>query len=241
MKRKRTTTRKRTIRRKRARKLPRVNAKAVRSIVRKEIHKDREVKFNFHNTANATSSNASLFETHSDLSQVQQGLQVENRIGDEIKAIGLSSKHTFTNTSNNVLYIRLFFVWEYMEMAAQGMGSGNPYLFTDANNLDIIWTTASGSPGLINYPLNKKNFKVIYDRTIKLAKANETGGGDTKRIVFFKKLNQKVKYSDAQVGVQKQDHMLCRGICAYSPNSLLTTTTFTYSYSEMTRFYYVDP
>lgn len=212
---------------------------SVRKFVRHEINKDTEVKFTNTTVVDNTLSNETAMETLDNYSNVAQGLQVNNRIGDELKAIGLQTKMSFRNATANVLYIRVCFFWTWGEFGTT-LVTGATELFTDYDNLSTSFATITGTPGVINYPLNKKAVIPLIDKIFKLAKNTETNGADNTRLLRFKRLNTKIRYSDATQGTTNQSKQLVRIIMCYAPNNATASASLQYQYNEQTKFYYTD-
>jgi len=135
---------------------------------------------------------------------VTQGLQVWNRIGNDIRVKGYHMKAVLNNNSTTPSYIRVLVAWTQMDTDVSFTAA---QLFGDIN---LAGTSGSTStiPGLniMYYPVNRLQFTPVIDKVYKLG-----GSGDpscTRMISKFVRMNKPVKFLANSTGTGGQNWQL---------------------------------
>lgn len=212
---------------------------SVRAIVRREVRRNVEVK-KINVVGANTVSNSSLFNAISNFADANQGTNDANRIGNQIVGIGNKFKLRVRNTSANPLYFRCMAFWFLTEEGTNN-ATLNSQIFVDMSGASQSWTSIVDTPGVLNFPFNKRAGRLLYDKTIRLARNTETNSSDCRSFQPFMKFQQKINFNEVSSGVQEQDARLCIAWFAYNPNqSLGTPATFTYNWDYNNTFYFTD-
>lgn len=170
---------------------------AVKKYVRKVASKTRpEMKNNrstfVESTLLNTAAVATSFLWSEQMGGIAQGPERFNRIGNEIYLHGHHSKGSYNNNGTVPVYVRRL-ILGYTTGISTGTGSVELFDTTDGTGSTI--TATGNTMGLITQPINKNQFKVYSDKTIKLSPSTATDGTQTKMYNYFQKFGgKKVKF-----------------------------------------------
>lgn len=163
-----------------------------------------------------------------------QGTARDQRIGNEVFLHGQHSKGHFYNNATSPIIIRRLIL---------GYSSGiiigaNAELFdTGTGTPDTLTSLASTLK--MHARINKAQFKVYYDKSIKLAPSTSTDGNQTKLHNYFQKFGgKKIKFEGNTFGVNNQDTRFCE---LYIVNTLDNDSSFVVELTQNSRFYFTDP
>lgn len=176
--------------------------KQVRSIVRKELKKDVEVKYvELH--ANEVPINVLGAATVANLSQVGQGSGPYERVGKKVRNIGIHIRGVLNNNSTVTQFCRMAVVQSKDQadinpatliMASTGTGPATGATATDQSG---GYTAGSVLSGLdtIYYKLSDAKVNVLSQWTMKLGSSNTLDGSNASIFNKFLKSKRTLEYS----------------------------------------------
>lgn len=172
-----------------------------------------------------------------ELVQPTQGTARNNRIGNEIYLHGFHAKGSFINTSAVPVYVRRLVVG-YTTGVTTGV---NAELFDNGIGAGVTITTTGVTMALITNKINKAQFKVYFDKVIKLSPSTATDGSQTKLYNHFQKFGgKKIRFEGSGVGLNNQDFILAEVyIVAQADNDAAGTNIV--EWSENNSIYFTDP
>jgi len=135
---------------------------------------------------------------------IPQGLQVWNRIGNEVKIKGFHIKGILNNNATTPNYVRMVLAWAPMDTVVTLNGSN---LFADT---DLAGNTGgvTSIPGLniMYFPINRTQYTPVFDKVFKLG-----GSGDpscTRMFSKFIRMNKTLKFIANNTGTGVQSAQL---------------------------------
>jgi len=174
--------------------------KAVRSIVRKELRKDAEVKY-VTNTANEFPVTVLGAANVLAVSQIGEGTSPYQRIGKEVNMIGCHIKGVVTNNGTVTNFVRFALVQSKDDNPVTAASlifstGGVATTGTVATDQSGGYTTGAILSGLdtIYYKLSDAKLNVLKQWTIRLGKVSATDGTDSVLFSHFVKRKQKLLY-----------------------------------------------
>jgi len=167
-----------------------------------------------------------------------QGTGRDQRIGNEVYLHGFHSKGSFHNNGSVVMYIRRLIVGFTTGVTAN---SGVTELFDNGTGAGVTINAVGNNMGLITTPINKNQFKVYFDKTIKLSPSTATDGTQTKLYNHFSKFGgKKIQFEGNNVGAISQDGRMAEiYLVAQADND--ATTGFFVEQTQNWSTYFTDP
>jgi hypothetical protein len=186
-------TRKSTKKRRTTRRRPRRRSAAsiAKSVVRRELSKNIEMKRHYQLQNEVNVSTLSQGTNWYDLSAVDTGTGPNDRIGLQIRAKGLHVAGALHNNGSTTNYVRMIVIQQHSQDALssasdvfqQGTATGD---FSDITGMKTMF-----------YPLQKVDFKVLYHRIFKLNPAGTAGQNDESRMFRkFIKLDRTIRFEN---------------------------------------------
>lgn len=132
-----------------------------------------------------------------------QGPAVSQRNGNQINLQGYHSKITYFNTSTSTLFVRRLILG--VNNGDTEAGTDSAELFT-LNGTGISLTTAGNTLAVIQTPINTTQYRVYFDKTIKLAPVGSVDGTNTRMVNYFQKFGgKKITYESNNSGFLAQN------------------------------------
>lgn len=216
---------------------------AVKKYVKKVTSRTRpEMKSAQANFVESTLLNTSAIGTSfraTEFPSMTQGTTRETRIGNEIYLHGFHSKGSYFNTGSAVVYIRRLVLGT--TTGVDPFDAVNSELFDTAAGQGQSLTQIGNNMGLIQSRINTNQFKVYFDKTIKLSPSTATDGTQTKLYNHFQKFGgKKIKFDAQTVGLNSQNaRMIELYLVAQADNDAVTGITVEQSENYTT--YFTDP
>lgn len=165
---------------------------------------------------------------------LSQGTGRDQRIGNEVYLHGHHSRGQFFNNATVPVFVRRLVVG-YSTGVTIGVTAE---LFDIQSGIPDTLTSLPDSRKLYAR-INKAQFKVYFDKIIKLAPSASTDGNQTKIHNYFQKFGgKKIKYEGTSSGLLSQDTRLAEIYIMASPdndsNAIIELT-------QNSRFYFTDP
>lgn len=166
-----------------------------------------------------------------------QGVGRDQRIGNEIYFHGFHSKGSLNNNGSVVVYVRRLILGYTTGIPTLDLNSG---LFDNGTGLGVSATTIGSNMGLITTPINKAEFKVYFDKTMKLSPSTATDGSQTKLYNYFSKFGgKKIRYESNTYSATNQTWRFSEiFLVAQADND---TPGVTVEISENCAVYFTDP
>jgi hypothetical protein len=216
---------------------------AVKKYVRKVASKTKPEMKSFQTalkedvSLNTVSAAASFLWNEPMATSLGIGAGKDQRVGQEIYLQGHHSKVVYTNNTSSPILVRRLIV---------GYGSGtlansvSAELFDASTGVGTTITTVGTGTGLITTSINKAQFKVYFDKTIKLAPNTSTDGNQTRLANYFTKFGgKKIRFEGTSTGFSSQDWRFGEIYLIADAGNDLTTGGIELSYNQMT--YFTDP
>lgn len=207
----------------------------VRSVVRKELNKNVEIKRHYVHNNEVTVSTLSQGTNWYDLTSIDQGVNADERIGMEVMAKGIHLAGHLHNNGSTTNWVRMVVIQQHTQDDISSLSevfqkSGNTADFSSTVGMQAMY-----------FPLQKVDFKVLYHRVFKLNPAGTAGLLDESRMFKkFIKLNKKIKFQkDLSEGADLQRPRYWLGCwAAESPDD--TGLGESIELSFLSRFYFTD-
>lgn len=169
---------------------------------------------------------------------ISQGVTRDSRIGNEIYLHGYHAKGSYFNNGSSPVFIRRLVVGYSTGVAANSVASE---LFDLSTGVGTTLTTVGNNMGLITTRINKSQFKVYFDKVIKLSPTSATDGTQTKLYNYFQKFGgKKITYEANAVGANNQDARLAEiYLVAQADND--ASTGFVVEQTLNNAIYFTDP
>lgn len=168
---------------------------------------------------------------------IAQGTARNQRIGNQIKMLGVHTRAYFKNNSTGTCWVRMLVLstGSDTDTAAATME-----LFKDVNAAgDTNPIVVSGSSaGNIFFSINEAKFKTHYDHVYKLGGTGSLEGKDVVLFNKFCKFNTTIKYDGASTGLGNQSRRFL--ILYLTSETALDGGGASVEISGMNRWYYVD-
>lgn len=210
-------------------------ASVAKSVVRRELRKNVEMKRKYTAGTELTVSTLSQGTNWYDLSSIDLGTGRDNRIGHEIVAKGIHLTGALHNNGSTTNYVRMVVIQQHTQDA---LSSASDVFEKNVSNDDFSGTTGMQT---MYYPLQKVDFKVLYHRIFKLNPAGTAGIADESRMFKkFIKLNRKVRFEQQTAegdNLQRPRYWFALW-AAESPDDTGLGETIELSY--LARFYFTD-
>lgn len=134
---------------------------------------------------------------------IAQGSALNQRIGTQVKMIGIQLRTMLHNNSTITQMVRC------LVLGCNSDTDTTPAtmeLFKDISAAGAVTTiqTSGTSFGNMLYKVNDRKFKIYYDRTFKLGATSSADGQDVIFVKKFIKLNSLIKYEGNSTGVGNQ-------------------------------------
>lgn len=175
---------------------------AVKQYVKKQMRTNSELKRyerSDQEKIEGTTSNPLYF---SELALIEEGTDVSERIGTQIRLQGVQLKGMFNNNSAVVNYVR-YAIGYILDPTAVAIGGGTKFFRGPFNNqLSTAEVYASGAQpyALMTTPFHPDVFQALYDKVHKIGPSSSTDGNNSRLINKFIKLhNRKVEFPNANV------------------------------------------
>ena len=219
---------------KRKRRVAKPVLSGIRQEVKKQLSKYSETKCKWLPLDETAITTLTQFYAYDPL-VITQGLQPDQRIGNEIRLSGFHSRLMFKSNADTNTWVRLALVKTYDETQI----TSSSYILEDANGAQLRPMDVTGL-NLIYHPFDKQRIQVLYQRVIKLAPNTSVDAKDITMIRRFVKLhNMKIQYEGNNTGslnVKPRLHMLLMAADANDD----TTLGNTIEVSGISRLWYKD-
>jgi len=170
---------------------------AVRREVKKIINKNSETKCKWTQPDEVSLSTLTQFYAYDPL-LITQGLQPDNRVGNEIRLQGHHLRYMFQSNANTNTWVRIALVKTYDETQLTSAS----YIFEDANGAQL---RPQDIPGLnmIYHPFDKQRINVLFNKVFKLGNPLGYDAKDIVNFTRFTKLhNMKIEFEGNNTGSQ---------------------------------------
>lgn len=169
---------------------------------------------------------------------IAQGTTRDTRIGNEIYFHGLHSKGSWFNNGAVPVFIRRLVVGYSSGISAQ---TASAELFDTADGVGSTITAMGNNMGLITSRINKNQFKVYFDKVIKLSPTSAVDGTQTKMYNYFTKFGgKKIQFEGSTSGLLGQNNRIGEiWLVAQADNDTTTGAAVEQTYA-LTR-YFTDP
>lgn len=215
---------------------------AVKKYVKKVASKTKPemkcVRYSFtENTGINTGAIGTSFDWF-EFPNILQGVTKETRIGNEIYLHGWHSKGSYFNTGTSPVFVRRLVVGYTSGITSASVSSE---LFDVTNGVGTTLTTVGNNMGLITSRINKSQFKVYFDKVVKLSPSTATDGTQTKLYNYFTKFGgKKISFEGNTNGQNNQDTRLAE-IFLFAQADNDATTGFVIEQTRNNGCYFTDP
>lgn len=169
---------------------------------------------------------------------IAQGVGRNQRIGNQIKMLGVHTRAHFKNNSTGTCWVRMLVL---STAGDTDTAAATMELFKDVNAAgDTNPIVVSGSSsGNIFFSINDAKFKTHYDHVYKLGGTGSLEGRDVILFNKFCKFNTTIKYDGTNTGLGNQSRRFL--IIYLTSETALDGGGASVEISGMNRWYYIDP
>jgi len=216
--------------------VPNAVKKYVKKVTARTRPEMKQIQNNFvESTALVTNTAATSFRWL-EWCEPTQGTTRDTRVANEIYLHGMHSKGAFHNNGSVPVFIRRL----VLGAGPSTVTGASAELFDNGLGPGVSITTTGATMALITNKINKAQFKVYYDKTIKVGSVSSVDGMQTKIFNYFQKFGgKKILFEGATAGLNNQSYRISEVYLVASSDNDAAAATI--EHTENNTVYFTDP